>query len=102
MKIWVDDMRPAPFGWIHCNTVNSTVELLQDVQKFGSLKAIEEISLDHDAGDFAHDGGGDYIKILDWIEFMKFRDVPKISIHTMNSVGRENMQRIIDKNRWNR
>lgn len=102
MKIWVDDMRPAPFGWIQCNTVNSTIELLSAVQKFGSLKAVYEISLDHDAGDFAHDGGGDYIKILDWLESMNFIDMPKIKLHTMNSVGRENMQRIIDKNGWNR
>lgn len=58
---------------------------------------IEEISLDHDAGDFAK-FGGDYIKILDTIEELNY-SIP-IHIHTANPVGAENMRRIIRKNGW--
>ena len=56
---------------------------------------IELIDLDHDAGDFAQ-YGGDYIRILDWLEETG-RNYP-IRIHSMNPVGGENMRRIIQRN----
>ena len=55
------------------------------------------ISIDHDAGDFYHDGG-DFIRVLDWLEETG-RNYP-IRIHSMNPVGRGNMRRIIRKNGW--
>jgi hypothetical protein len=58
---------------------------------------IELIDIDHDAGDFFQDGG-DYIKILDWMEVTN-RNYP-IHIHSMNPVGIENMRRIIQRNGW--
>ena len=58
---------------------------------------IEIIDLDHDAGDFASDGG-DYIKLLDWLEETG-RNYP-IRIHSMNPVGVANMRAIIEKNGW--
>ena len=45
---------------------------------------IELIDIDHDAGDFRSDGG-DYIKLLDWLEKTD-RNYP-IRIHSMNPVG---------------
>lgn len=42
--------------------------------------------------------GGDYIKILDWLE-KTGRNYP-IRIHSMNPVGVENMRRIIRRNGW--
>lgn len=58
---------------------------------------IEIIDIDHDAGEWAYDGG-DYIKILDYLE-QKQISIP-IHIHSMNPVGVENMRRIIQRNRW--
>ena len=58
---------------------------------------IELIDIDHDAGDFFQDGG-DYIKILDWMEVTN-RNYPS-HIHSMNPVGIENMRRIIQRNGW--
>lgn len=58
---------------------------------------IELIDTDHDAGDYAQ-YGGDYIKFLDWLEETG-RNYP-IRIHSMNSVGVENMRRIIKRNGW--
>lgn len=108
MKIWVDDDRPAPKGWRWCKSVNETIKLIElteeRYQRFKKMKApcfdllkIEIIDLDHDAGIYASDGG-DFIKILDWLEATG-RNYP-IRIHTMNCVGRLNMQRIIQKNNW--
>ena len=59
---------------------------------------IDLLDLDHDLGDYAKDGG-DGIKLVDWLaETKKFYP---IKLHTMNPVGRENMQREIDRY-WNK
>lgn len=58
---------------------------------------IEVIDIDHDAGDYAKDGG-DYINLLNWLEETG-RNYP-IRIHTMNPVGREHMKSIIERNGW--
>ena len=55
------------------------------------------IDIDHDAGEYAQ-YGGDYIKLLDWLEETG-RNYP-IRIHSMNPVGVENMRRIIRRNGW--
>ena len=58
---------------------------------------IELIDIDHDAGDYVSDGG-DYIKLLDWLEETG-RNYP-IRIHSANAVGVANMRRIIERNNW--
>lgn len=58
------------------------------------------IDLDHDAGDYA-DRGGDYIKILDWLEHEGIVDTGYFfHIHSMNPVGVQNMKAIIEHNGW--
>ena len=93
MKLWVDDVRPAPEGYFWTKTVNQTILIIQRAERMGYQ--IDEISLDHDAGDY---GPPDYIKVLDWLEETG-RNYP-IHIHSMNVVGVENMRRIIQKNNW--
>ena len=103
MKIWIDDIRPCPFGYRGVKSVNEAkkviadYELMYKVSGGKSFYKIELIDIDHDAGDFATDGG-DYIKLLDWMEETN-RNYP-IRIHSMNPVGVENMRRIIRKNGW--
>jgi hypothetical protein len=58
---------------------------------------IELIDIDHDAGDYAQ-YGGDYIRLLDWLEETG-RRYP-IRIHSMNPVGVANMRAIIQRNGW--
>lgn len=87
MKIWLDDIRPAPKGYIWCKSVNTAKKVIES-----SKESISVIDCDHDLGDFASDGG-DGIKLLDWLaETNRFYP---IHIHTMNPVGRENMLRLI-------
>lgn len=93
MKLWIDDVRPAPEGYVWCRSVNEAKILILLHDKC----IIELIDIDHDAGDYAFDGG-DYIKLLDWLEEMG-RNYP-IHIHSMNPVGVENMRRIIQRNGW--
>ena len=126
MKLWIDDVRPAPEGYTWDRSVNEakwrisyseamywalcmdekyksdeqlelggeTRELIKEKKK---LYQIEVIDIDHDAGDYANDGG-DYIKLLDWLEETG-RNYP-IHIHSINPVGVENMRRIIERNGW--
>ena len=55
------------------------------------------LDLDHDSGKY-HCSGGDYIKLLDWLEATG-RNYP-IRIHSMNPVGVQNMRAIIQHNGW--
>lgn len=104
MKLWVDDVRPAPHGYFHAYSVEQAKELIKLIE-FHDLhtfmldegRPIELIDIDHDAGDYENDGG-DYIKLLDWLE-KTGRNYP-IRLHSMNPVGRENMRRIIQRNGW--
>lgn len=94
MKLWIDDCRPAPTGYIWFKSVNEVKEWIRRIEY---TWGIELIDIDHDAGDYACDGG-DYIAILNWLEETG-RNYP-IRIHSMNPVGRENMRRIIERNGW--
>ena len=102
MKLWIDDVRPAPEGYVWIKTVNDAIryiEIYGDYIDFDNnlVDCIELIDIDHDAGDFAH-YGGDYIKLLDWLEETG-RNYP-IHIHSMNPVGVANMRAIIQRNGW--
>lgn len=107
MKLWLDDARPAPEGYVWLKSVNDAKTFILDKEREfaylfrrGVYKAdylISLIDIDHDAGDFSNDGG-DYIKLLDWLEETG-RDYP-IRIHSMNPVGVANMRRIIERNGW--
>lgn len=123
MKLWIDDVRPAPEGYDRIYSVNDAIEkirlneiLIKNLTSYkekhysgGNYKAcnscdqmikqmsIELIDIDHDAGDYAGDGG-DYIKLLDWLEETG-RNYP-IRIHSQNVVGVQNMRAIIQRNGW--
>ena len=110
MKIWVDDIRDIPsYDYVYARSVNRAKQLieyyedvLQSAQETNDTEVInvytiELIDIDHDAGEYVSDGG-DYIKLLDWLE-ETCRNCP-IHIHSMNSVGVQNMRRIIKRNGW--
>ena len=97
MKLWIDDCRPAPEGWHHCRSVHEGKIICCQHLKPGKILNIETMSFDHDAGDYYSDGG-DYIRILDWLEEHGY-SYP-IHIHSMNSVGVQNMRSIIRHNCW--
>lgn len=99
MKLWIDDVRPAPgdmfHDWIWCKSVNIAKEIIIIQEDEGN--PIEFIDIDHDAGDFFQ-YGGDYIELLNWLEETG-RNYP-IHIHSMNVVGVANMRAIIERNGW--
>ena len=95
MKLWVDDVRPAPDGYTRSRSVENAQLRIQTMEERGTPFTL--IDIDHDAGDFAV-YGGDYIKLLDWLEETG-RSYP-IRIHSMNVVGRMNMEAICRRNGW--
>ena len=96
MKLWIDDTRLPPAGYVWCKSVNEAKYFILLAEHHFKLN-IELIDIDHDAGEYIQ-YGGDYIKLLDWLEETG-RNYP-IHIHSMNPVGIENMRRIIQKNGW--
>ena len=64
-KIWVDDVRPAPSGYIWLKSVD---DFINYVEQHG-IEGIAVFDFDHDAGDYAS-AGGDYIKCLDYLEYI--------------------------------
>ena len=106
MKLWVDDVRPAPEGYMWVKSVRLAkwaIEKCEWANKYAKEHGlrgqmfVELIDIDHDAGDYATDGG-DYIRLLDWLEETG-RNYP-IRIHSMNPVGVANMRAIIQRNGW--
>lgn len=82
IKLWVDDKRPAPQGWIWVKTSDEAKGFIQV-----NHKDITYMSLDHDlAGDYWT--GYDLLK---WIAQNGYMPTQRMNIHTMNPVGRQNM-----------
>lgn len=99
MKLWVDDLRSAPKGYIWVKSVKAAKTAIWQYEH----NMIDDnilIDLDHDAGDYVSEGG-DYIKLLDWLEAKNIVDTGySFHIHSMNPVGIQNMRAIIEKNGW--
>lgn len=99
MKLWIDDLRPAPKGYIWVKSVKAAKTAIWQYEH----NMIDDnilIDLDHDAGDYVSEGG-DYIKLLDWLEAKNIVDTGySFHIHSMNPVGVQNMRAIIEKNGW--
>ena len=115
MKLWLDDRRPAPEGWLWARNVT-------EAQHAFAEHEIEECSLDHDLGlDVAMDQGidlDDMEAVMDFIDSVE--DVPeetgmdlvdwmietghipaKITIHSWNIVCARRMARRFNDNGHN-
>jgi hypothetical protein len=88
MKIFLDDTRTPPNGWILCYWPDDVIELMK-------TKNVTHISLDHDLG---HDKITGYDVLL-WLEEKVHYDsnliIPEITIHSANPVGRKRMENAI-------
>lgn len=89
MKVWLDDIRPAPEGWEHAKTSGEAIALLVHGN-------VTDISLDHDLG-----GGDTGYNVLSWLEFEVSMNIwrhplPTFTIHSANPVGRKRMEAAIE------
>ena len=58
MKLWIDDARPAPEGYIWIKSVNDAIRYIEIYGDYIDsdnvmIDCIELIDIDHDAGDYA-------------------------------------------------
>lgn len=85
MKVYLDDERETPDGWIRVYWPVEAIKLLKEDD-------VTEISLDHDLGDDERGTGYD---VLLWIEeavvTSNFQP-PKMHVHSANSSARDKME----------
>jgi hypothetical protein len=85
MKIYLDDERKTPDGWVRCYWPQEVIELLKNNE-------VEVVSLDHDLG---NDEKGTGYDIILWIEqevFLCGYQPPKIVVHSANSSAKQKME----------
>lgn len=120
IKIWVDDERPMPKGYnVWCRSVFDAIYriggLYINQYRPGGPQTLL-LDLDYDASDEFSKFGGDYIKILEWLEswmndpeeqdWLEGRYVAgdpvaiKVHFHSANPVGVKNMRAIVEHCPW--
>jgi len=104
MKLYIDDIRPAPEGWHLVKTVTEAIRTIYYDGLFGD--PITHISLDHDISHPVTVGSlqrpypceETYAAVAYFIAMKYSADNhPDITLHTSNPVGAENMQLILSK-----
>lgn len=88
MKLFLDDERTSPEGWIRAYWPEEVIELL----KTGK---ITELSLDHDLGD---DARGTGYTVLEWLEeqvVMHGMSPPILHVHSANPPAKIKMEAAI-------
>lgn len=111
MKLWLDDIRPAPIGWWHVKTVEEAKTLLL-------AGNVEVASLDHDLG--ACEACLNGVSAEEWLELNEYQSMPhcshvgtgydlcvwmaehniwpkQVQVHSANPVGRERMEGVIER-----
>lgn len=84
MRVWLDDEREAPMGWVRVRWPDEAIGLLQSGQ-------VTHLSLDHDLGD---DARGTGYTVLQWLEEQVAchgMQPPVIQIHTANPAAMARM-----------
>lgn len=88
MKVFLDDERVTPEGWLRTYSVQSTMILLE-------TRLVTHLSLDNDLGPGQDEG---YL-VLDKLEEMVYLDktfpLPEITIHSANASRVQYMQRAL-------
>ena len=84
MRVYLDDERATPDGWIRVYWPEEAIELLESGQ-------VEEISLDHDLGDDAHGTGYDVVLWIEEAVAVRGFKPPRIHVHSANSSAKEKM-----------
>ena len=89
VRLWLDDVRPAPSGWVLARSVNDAIEVMR-------RGGVAFASLDHDLGEFAHDGG-DGSRLTDWMAENDLWPAEGVRVHSSNAVGVSTMLATVDR-----
>ena len=90
MKLWLDDLRPAPKDFAHARSVNEAIAFVKEWESEGSL--IELLDLDYDLGIYEKDGGNGQ----DFLEWLLYREsFYPVLVHSTDSTATANMEGLI-------
>lgn len=85
MRVYLDDERPTPDGWVRVYWPDEAIALLESGQ-------VDELSLDHDLGDDSRGTGYDVVVWIEEAVALRGFCPPKISVHSANSSARQKME----------
>lgn len=85
MKVYLDDERRTPDGWVRVYWPDEAILLLES----GS---VTEISLDHDLGDDERGTGYDVVLWIEEAVMTRGFRSPKITVHSANSSAKQKME----------
>jgi hypothetical protein len=80
MKVFLDDLRPTPVGWVRAYWPADVIRLLE-------TGAVEELSLDHDLGDDERGTGYDVILWIEEAVALRGFRPPRILVHSANAAA---------------
>ena len=84
MRVYLDDERATPDGWIRVFWPCEAITLLETGK-------VEELSLDHDLGDDERGTGYDVVLWVEEAVVLRGFKPPKIYVHSANASAREKM-----------
>lgn len=84
MRVFLDDERGTPEGWIRVYWPDEAIALLESGQ-------VDELSLDHDLGDDVRGTGYDVVLWIEEAVALRGFKPPKITVHSANSSARDKM-----------
>ncbi|HTU68345.1 MAG TPA: cyclic-phosphate processing receiver domain-containing protein [Steroidobacteraceae bacterium] len=85
MRIFLDDERPTPPGWIRAFWPQEVIALLE-------AGGVTEISLDHDLGDDERGTGYDVVLWVEEAVATRGFVPPQLRVHSANSSARAKME----------
>ena len=85
MKVYLDDERKTPDGWVRTYWPDETIALLKTGE-------VSELSLDHDLGDDDRGTGYDVVVWLEEQVIVHGMTPPVIRVHSANSSARAKME----------
>lgn len=89
MKVFLDDERIPPPGWVLCRWPDEVIALIE-------AGGVEVVSLDHDLGDDERGTGYDVIAWIEEAVATRGLRPPKLAVHSANPAARERMLRGIE------
>lgn len=92
MKLYLDDERPTPDGWVRSYTVKETLDWLKTGR-------VTHLSLDNDLGsnDPSTEGFNVLDKLEEWVHDVDGFPIPIITIHSANAGRTPSMRKIAAK-----
>jgi len=84
VRVFLDDERATPEGWVRVYWPDEAIALLE-------TGTVTEISLDHDLGDDARGTGYDVVLWIEEAVALRGFRPPVITVHSANASAREKM-----------